>query len=212
MSTNGAPVVARLKRMRKKAAAPPPPDPPPLPPAAVEVIPPDEDQLPANLPVEPTLDILEKVVEALRTGNPLEGVRADVERLVANQQTKTDLINNLVLAHDFDRLTLYLKARSKLERFLFGLLQQEKLSAQDALAYFRIVYEEAKVLTDRVQNGSSPVKDASSELDKVDLAVQQAQQALKDKLKDTSPQGREIIRRLRHKAQGILRSIDQKKK
>jgi len=176
----------------------------------VEVVPqpdapPAED---ANLPPSATLEILDQVVEALRTGKPLEGVRGDVERLVSNQQVKSDLINNIVLAHDFERLTLYLQARSKLERFLFGLLQQDKLTAQDALAYFKIVYEESKVLTDRVQGGASPVKDASAELDKVDLAVRQAQEAMKAKLKDTSPQGREIIRRLRHKAQKILKTLD----
>lgn len=170
-----------------------------------------EKQHDAKLPPEPTLEILDQVVEALRTGKPLEGVRSQVERLVSNQQVKTDLINNLVLAHDFDRLVLYMKARSKLERFLFGLLEADKISASDALAYYRIVYEEAKVLTARVQEGSSPVKDASSELDKVDLAVRQAQDALKAKLKDTSPQGREIIRRLRHKAEKILHSLDGKK-
>ena len=163
---------------------------------------------PANIPPSHTLQVLEQVVEALRTGEPLEGVRGDVERLVTNQQVKTDLINNIVLAHDFERLTLYLKARSKLERFLFGLLNEDKLTAQDALAYFKIVYEESKALTERVQGGASPVKDASAELDKVDLAVRQAQEAMKAKLKDTSPQGREIIRRLRHKAQKILKTLD----
>jgi DNA-binding MarR family transcriptional regulator len=149
------------------------------------------------------LNTLQKVVDGIRSGTDISGVQAEVTRLVTNHESRSELIDNLMLAHDYDRLVKYARARARVENLLIRATERDDLTPTEALAFMAIIVQEAKTIQGRIKAGATDVKDVLALLERADYTVTVAQADLAKKFASTTPQGREIVRRLAHKLSRI---------
>jgi hypothetical protein len=164
----------------------------PNPPAVQpEVVPPP--------PNDDVLDTLDHVIEALKTGREITGLRERIAQLITNQESRAELISNLTLTHDFDRLKRYLRARAALEDMMLRAVTEQSLSPVDVLEFLNVIQEQSEKILNRVQSSATNIQDLTALLNKADYAVQTHDAELAKKFSNTSPQGREIIRRLAHR-------------
>ena len=145
------------------------------------------------------LDALNAVVKNITSGGDLTAHRSNIERLVCSQEQRATMIDNLLLTHDYERLVEFVKTRQKLENFLLGCANRDDLSPAESLAFLRYVGDESKYLTGRIKAGSSSINDIVSLMSKIDYTIQVDEGNLMKRLANTSPQGREIIRRVAFK-------------
>ena len=144
------------------------------------------------------IETIERVVSSIRTGTDV--VDKDVVgRLISNQRDRAELLNNLVLTHDYDRLVRYLKARKALEEQLWLESEAGNLDAKEALLFLKLVIEESHAIYSRVQAGATPVEDVMALLNKVDHTFALGEKDLQRQFANTSPQGREIVRRVAYR-------------
>ena len=164
-----------------------------------EVIPPGDQprrsRRGATAQPEVVLRVLEGVVNDIITGGDLSRRKDEIERLTTGQEERADLIDNLTLTHDYTRLLRFLKAQAKLETFVLTAMDRDELTPVESLAFLKYISEEKKHLEGRVKAGSTSIKDFVQLINKINYTVQISQRDLEKKLKGTSPQGREIIRR-----------------
>ena len=143
--------------------------------------------------------VLENVVNDIVSGGDLSRRKEEIEKLTTGQEERADLIDNLTLTHDYTRLVRFLKAQEKLETFVFNAMNRGSLSPMESLSYLKYICEEKKSLEGRIKAGSTSIKDFVSLINKINYTVQISHRDLEKKLKNTTPQGREIIRRAAYK-------------
>ena len=150
-------------------------------------------------PKDMVLDTIDDAVNSLRTGRDIEGLRDRIAQLVTNQESRAELVSNLALTHDFDRLTKFLRARASLEDILLTASIDRTLTPTQSLAFLKITQEQSEVILNRVRAGATNIQDLAALLNKANYALQLQDAELQKKFANTSPQGREIIRRLAHR-------------
>ena len=150
-------------------------------------------------PTDPALVVLETVINGIKNGTDISGQQENIQKLVLNQEQRSELVDNLLLTHDFSRLVRFAKAREFLEIFMLGLCERGDLSAAEALAFMKIVNDESAVLQKRVRIGATSIKDVEQMLSKIDYAFQANEKTASKKYASLSPQAREVIRKLAHK-------------
>lgn len=148
---------------------------------------------------DPTLEVLNTVVQGIKNGTDLAPVYTQIARLINNQEERATLVNNLSLTHEYERKIEYMKARWALERYMFQLIATGKLKPHECMAFMRLIQEEEKVIDSTVKAGGTSPNDIMTMLNKVDFTFQMKQEELENKFKNTTPQGREIVRRLSYK-------------
>lgn len=153
----------------------------------------------ADPKIDPVLAVLERVIDGIKTGTDISGAQQEVAKLVTNQESRSELIDSLMMAHDYNRLLKYAQARDHVETLLLDASRRGDLTPTEALAFMSIITAESKVIQARVKSGATDVKDVIALLEKADYTVTNAQVDLAKKFANTSPQGREIVRRLVHR-------------
>lgn len=144
------------------------------------------------------LNILDTIVTGIKNGTDISSSQGEISKLILNQESRAELIDNILLTHDYDRLVKYVRARKVLEDFMLLCIQRGDLSATEALAFMKIVMDETKMLQTRVKAGATSIKDVEQLVNKVDFALHAKEAEINKKYDKTSPQGREIIRKLAH--------------
>lgn len=182
-----------------------------LPPSAPA--PPDDNPFEVLAPLPPApkdmvLDTLDEVINSLKTGREITGLRERIAQLVTNQESRAELVSNMAMTHDFDRLSRYMRARASLEDILLNAAVGRTLTSTQALAFLKITQEQSEIILNRVRAGATNIQDLLSLLNKADYALQVQDAELAKKFSNTSPQGREIIRRLAHRLNKVAASAD----
>lgn len=145
---------------------------------------------------DPALDLLQQVIDGFQTGKSIAGLGDKLAQLTSNQEQRSELINALVLSHDYSRLAKYMAVRSKLEDDLLAAASRDDLTASERVIMLKLVSDEAELISQRVQSSSTGIKDMVSLMNKVDYALQVGEHNLRSQYAKTTPQGREIVRRL----------------
>jgi signal transduction histidine kinase len=148
---------------------------------------------------DPIISTLEGVVSSIKSGEGMATHTEAISRLVANQEDRAGLIQNLLLTHDYDRLIDYVKARRLLEMHMLDCLSRGKLTPTEALAFMRIVQAETETITNHINSGAHDINDVTSMLNKVDYATQASDRDLAKKFRNTTPQDRELLRKIVYK-------------
>ena len=151
---------------------------------------------PPASPPDPILEILKELVDKFKSGESTENVKAEIVKLISHQGERHELINNLLVMHDLDRLPAYLKARHLIEQYLLTCADRKDLSPIEALAFFKIAQTEIETITSRVRIGATPVKDVEALVEKADFVTRLSETELQRKFQSTTPQGREILRKV----------------
>lgn len=145
------------------------------------------------------LDVLESVVDGILTGRSLERQRGQISRYISNQEARAELIANLVQTDDYRRLVRLLRARGKLEQSLLSAMERHDLNPSEMLALHQVASHEVAVTSKGVLANANNVNDVIGLLEKADAAFSDQEEFLAKKFAKTTPQGREVIRRLAHR-------------
>ena len=148
---------------------------------------------------DPIVAVLGKLVQSFKLGSGSEDVKAEVTRLLNGRDEKAELVNSLLVAHDMDRLPDYLRLRRFMEKYLLHSAFNGNLTPAEALAFLKISQDEIRGIVSQVKSAGDPSKDVDDLLNKADFVNKASQQELMDKFKQTSPQGREILRKIGYK-------------
>jgi hypothetical protein len=160
------------------------------------------EMTPPSPPVEtrmagPVLGVVGEVIKGIRDGTQMTHVYQDVVRLVSNQESRAELIDQLMLTHDFTRYADFITARDAIESDLLLACKNDKLTPVERITVYREITKIVSVIEARIRGQTSSVKDIISQLQKVDYAVSSNTDAeLQKRFAKTSPQAREITRKL----------------
>lgn len=150
---------------------------------------------------DPALAALRVVIDGIQSGKSIQNSASEIARLVNNQESRADLIDTLILTHEYDRLMKFLTARKRVEDVMLTAASSGRMSPTEAMAFMAMMSPEIKAMMARVKSSTAAGKDVFSLLSKVDFVLQQDEAALAEKFKHTTPQARELARRITHKLQ-----------
>lgn len=163
---------------------------------------PSHPQIPIN---DPALSVLQQVVEGFSNGTSLAHLSEQINQLISNQEQRAELISSLVMSHEYQRLVKYLAVRAHLEDQLIESALRDDLSVSERIMLLKLVGDETQSTANKVQAGSTTVKDILGLMNKVDYKLQLGERSLGSKFKKTTPQGREIVRRVAFQLQRTIR-------
>ena len=143
-----------------------------------------------------SLTVLDEVINAFSSGQGLEAVKSDVDRLTMAQDDRMTLVTSLVTQHSLIRMARMMKARDRLERFMMAASERNDLTPSEALVFLKMIQTDMTELQQHIKPVS--IKDAKGLMDKVDYSQKKGLSDTLAKYSNTSPQGREIIRKVLH--------------
>lgn len=160
---------------------------------------------------DPLLGTLEKVIEGIMTGQSLAPQQDKIKQYIHNQQERADLITNLLLTKDYQRLVKHIRVRDMLEDRLLSAAQRGDLNTSELMALSQMINEQSSKLENRVQAGASSASDVMTLLNKADYHLHLHENNMKAKFKNTSATGREIVRRVLHKLHKVNKATEDSK-
>jgi hypothetical protein len=159
---------------------------------------------------DPVVDTLDNVVEGILRGESLEKHHEQVRKYIINQQDRSELISNLLRTKDYRRLVAFVRVRDQLETRLLEAAGRADLNISEIMALMTIVGATADKLSNKVEAGSTNISDVLALMTKVDYTLQENDTRMKEKLKQTSASGREIVRRVIHKLRKVSSDTPEK--
>ena len=145
------------------------------------------------------LKVFEGVSENLLTGSSLGPLKEDFVKLFSSLEEKNALCEAMLMLYEKHRLIPLLKARAQVSGYLVKCAQRNDLTPAEALAFFKIFGDEISSIRESSKEFSSaPLKDVEALLEKIDFNDVGNLRDLAKQFAGTTPQGREIIRRVIH--------------
>jgi hypothetical protein len=160
---------------------------------------------PPNLNPDASLTVLGELVQAFDSGEGLHRVKSEVDRLTMAQEERMVLVDSLVTQHSLVRMTRLMAARDKLERFMLSATERSDLTPSEALLFLKMIQTDMAEIKDSIK--PTAIKDAKGLVDKVDYAQKKTLAGAMSRYDRTSPQGREIIRKVLH---GLIKRANDK--
>ncbi len=152
------------------------------------------------------LDSLSEVVDSVVQGRAV-GNRETVARLIHEQERRSEIIASLLLTHDQERLVRFLRMRKKLEGDLAAALETNNLSNADKVAFLNYINTESRHMEGNIKAGGAGLKDIIGMLVKLDYALAQGDAGLRTRLMSTTPQAREVVRKLAYRLARGARTV-----
>jgi hypothetical protein len=144
----------------------------------------------------PVYQVLRQIVGGIEDGKDIRESYPLIGRLIHNQEPRSNVVNQLLLTNDFRRVTELSAARDHLEQELMAGAYRQDLTAAERLVLLKMLQEQLKTAESRLAAGAQPVQDLIGLMQKINFATQGDENALRQRFSQTSPQGREIIRKL----------------
>jgi hypothetical protein len=159
-----------------------------------------------DLKPDDSLMVLDELVQGFTSGKDLEKVRSEVDRLTMAQDDRMTLVTSLVTQHSLVRMVRLMVARDRLERFMVSAAERGDLTPSEALVFLKTISTDMAEIQDSIK--PTAIKDAKGLVDKVDYSQKKAAATASAKYDDTSPQGREIIRKIVY---GLIKQVGERK-
>jgi hypothetical protein len=155
----------------------------------------------------PVLSTARRTIPRFIGGKPSGDVKEEISKVTEGIQDKFRIVGAMVDTHALERWGLSVQMRWKLSQSLYADLEVDKLSPLEKLALLKMVSTECDDLEKIIRHGANPLQDIEGTLAKVDATLQGNASELANRLKNTTPQGREIARRLAYKAQQLSKQV-----
>lgn len=162
------------------------------------------------------VELISDVVSRIQSGQPLSDLQVNLGPLLNEQSAKASVVQSAILNHQLERLALHFDMRWFLERDLWQELREMKLNAAEKLVLLKLSCIEADKAAEYINNANPNFQlpqDIEATVDKATKSVSTQATALNRKeFEGTTPQGREVIRRLTFKAKQAANKIIETKK
>jgi hypothetical protein len=141
-------------------------------------------------------DILNTIVHGIQTGQDFSSTYPTIARLIHKQEDRANLVNQLMLVDDFRRAALFMDLRNELENELILASRSDTLTSAERLVLLKMADDRLKETRGSIAGNAMDVQDVVGLLQKANYALEVKGEAVKQQFIKTSPQGREIIRKL----------------
>ena len=133
-------------------------------------------------------------------GSNLGPLKEDFLKLFSSLDEKNALCDAMLMLYDKQRLFSLLMARAHITSNLIKCAEREDLTPAEELAFFKIFGDEVTSIRESLKEFSAaPLKDVEALLEKIDSNDAGNLRDLAKQFEVTTPQGREIIRRVLYK-------------
>jgi len=154
---------------------------------------------PAEEPVNPALQTLSQIMLARQAGQPLAPLQEDIARQTVGLDVANKTSWHLYRRYRTDKLVLWLLADDRVDQLLFRMFKRGDFSTTEALVLKKLCQTNIRELADEllaeIQSGA-PEFDAGEAMAAMDYTVQVTEREGQNALVNTTPQGREIVRKL----------------
>ncbi|MHC4332497.1 MAG: hypothetical protein ACYSUV_01955 [Planctomycetota bacterium] len=162
------------------------------------------------------VESIAEVVSHIQGGTSLKEMQDNLSQVLGEQQSKATLLQATMFNHQMERVALHWDMRWQLERDLWQDLREQKMNVAEKLALLKLSCCEAEKSADYINDHST----SFTPLQEVEPVVERASKPATDKdrvaqrkeFEGTTPQGREIIRRMTAKAKSVSEKIVEKAK
>lgn len=162
---------------------------------------------PAQEPENQALKALAQVMMAQQTGASLVPYRDDIARQISGGEEADKMSWHLYRRYRAGKLLLYLQADEKMDQFLMRMFHRGDFSPTEALVLKRLMQSEVKDLSEELikelREGAVELNPEEA-LTKLDYTMRTSETAGAIMMSKTTPQGREIVRKLVFRAQRKL--------
>lgn len=155
--------------------------------------------------VDPQVVLLDELAQGITYGTDLNHIKDDVIRVSQHQTEKADLFKVIMRGIDLNRARDFVTMRSHAEKQLLAASMRGDLKSTEYLAFLRYSNVELQQIESKLAE-SQPLNNNESEglMAKVDHTKQLANHVDDERYKDTTPQGREMIRKQIYKIKTAL--------
>lgn len=140
--------------------------------------------------------IISEIVSGIEQSKDFSHVYPTISRLIDHQEDRANLVSNLLVFDDFRRAAVMVEVRNQLESDLILAAKEGKLRPAERIILLQLVDKRMDSIERRIAGKGSNIEDITSVLEKANYAVEMRGDALRKKFGESSPQGREIIRKL----------------
>lgn len=144
----------------------------------------------------PALDVFDRIVDGINQGTDLSDEFPRLARLIYAQESRSAVITQLLLTHDYSRLAKAVRARDRLEESLFVSAMNDDLLPAERVLLLEKLETIVTASQRRIGAESTSIQDIESLLEKIDYSTEAAGATLRKKFAGTSAQGREVVRKL----------------
>ena len=148
---------------------------------------------------DPVLSLLESVVGLIRDGENVDKYRERLVTLLSGEKQMAELNEVPLRIHDRHRLVRLIQAQDYLEGFILKCVYRHDLKPGEGLAAAQMLGKEADAIRARLKD---PVNLTATEVEKLIVQINPSdilnEKELAERWAGTSPQGREIMRRVAH--------------
>lgn len=146
-------------------------------------------------PPSPTIALLKNTVAAIATGSDIAPYKAELQRITANRPEKSGLVLAQLSQIDEERIPGFVEMQDYSERILRRATRRSEMSVAEALAVWRLANQELTVLRKSKSDSKEHTVDSVTVMDKIDVSSQHITRTVAHKWEQTSPLGREVIRK-----------------
>ena len=151
-------------------------------------------------PVHPAADqalvVMRELITGINSGTSLELLYPKLQRLISNQERRAEIVDQLALTSDFDRLATLAQARAHLEHELISSAYRDELTTGERMALLDAIVPLEREVRNRVRSGATAINDLLANIQRMESALAIDEEALRNKFSKTTPQGREVVRKL----------------
>lgn len=151
------------------------------------------DPTPQDEPPSPTIPIFSGAVGAVTHGTALN--RTAIERVMNNQLEKAEMVAGFLRQLDFESAPAMAEIIYNTERMLRNASRRGDLSVSEAMALWQTAMSRVKDVKMTTERTDKLTVDSATMFEKIDYTTKQVERGLSIKFRDTSPHGRELMRK-----------------
>lgn len=142
------------------------------------------------------LDMLDKLLTGFKHGISLAPIKERLKSILSSQAEKAELVNSLVLIHEQDGMSKLLALRQHLRNYIIGSGFRGDMTVPEAMAFLQMIEPWIKDAQHKTSISAQKGRDLGDLIDSADFTQKMSQEELEAKFSNTSPMGREIIRKI----------------
>lgn len=167
---------------------------------------------PEAFEASPALAAMEDIVDNLEHRKDIREKYERIDQLTRQQDARAEIFNQLYQSHDYRRFVNFLKARATVEKVILAVATKGDLDPAASLALLEYLGKEIGGMEKRISANSISGKDIAALLAKIDQVVDSSAEKMDAELKTSTPQNRELMRRVGYKLLKVVKQAKPKKK
>jgi hypothetical protein len=165
----------------------------------------------------PVVTAMRQFIDATRDGKPLGAAKQAIQRHATSHADKLQIMDVLYTTRQMEIMMEALENDQHIRKFLNRCMRRGDLRPTEAMVLFRYNYTQVVEITNDLRRKlgksvtaeNSDVETVTASVDKLDMTLQQTEKSIQQDFEKTTPQEREIMRKLIFRARRKLKDKKQ---